>query len=39
MNDQLSEKDLDALYNSDDCVESNDQWSNDDITTLVALDN
>jgi len=39
MNDQLSEKDLDALYDSDDCVESNDQWSDDDIAALAALDN
>ncbi len=39
MSDQLSDKDLDALFDDDDCVESNNKWGDDDIAALTALDN
>jgi len=39
MNDQMSDKDLEGLFDDDDCVESNDQWGENDIAALAALDN
>ena len=38
MSEQLSDKDLEALFDDADCVESNDQWGGDDLAALAALD-
>jgi len=39
MNDQMSDKDLEGLIDDAGCVESNDQWDDNDIAALAALDN